>query len=122
MLKRRLHRLVRVYTCQNTTLLEITCLGSFVYNDSHLSLNQQYIIKLLEAMSRLACMVHLTVLRHTYIPVNIESNEYSKTCLKRSHSKIDKTKVLKTNGSLLKVESIAACSKRAFCNALTCIK
>ena len=32
------------------------------------------------------------------------------------HSKIDKTKVLKTNGSLMKVESIAECSKRAFCN------
>ena len=27
------------------------------------------------------------------------------------HSKIDKTKVLKTNGSLMKVESIAECSK-----------
>ena len=26
------------------------------------------------------------------------------------HSKIDKTKVLKTNGSLMKVESIAECS------------
>ena len=33
-----------------------------------------------------------------------------------SHSKIDKTKVLKTNGSLMKVESIAECSHRAFCN------
>ena len=33
-----------------------------------------------------------------------------------SHSKIDKTKVLKTNGSLMKVESFAECSKRAFCN------
>ena len=32
------------------------------------------------------------------------------------HSKIEKTKVLKTNGSLMKVESIAECSKRAFCN------
>ena len=31
-------------------------------------------------------------------------------------SKIDKTKVLKTNGSLMKVKSIAECSKRAFCN------
>ena len=29
-LKRRLHRLVWVYTCQNTTLLEITCHSSFV--------------------------------------------------------------------------------------------
>ena len=32
------------------------------------------------------------------------------------HSKIDKTNVLKTNGSLMKAESIAECSKRAFCN------
>ena len=28
-LKRRLHRLVWVYTCQNATLLEITCHGSY---------------------------------------------------------------------------------------------
>ena len=33
-----------------------------------------------------------------------------------SHSKIDKTKVLKTNGSLMKVESIAECSLGAFSN------
>ena len=32
------------------------------------------------------------------------------------HSKIDKTKVLKTNGSLMKVESIAECSLGAFCS------
>ena len=31
----------------------------------------------------------------------------------RDHSKIDKTKVLKTNSSLIKVKSIAECSKRA---------
>ena len=35
--------------------------------------------------------------------------KYSKTCLKRSLI-IDKTKILKTNGSLMKVESIAECS------------
>ena len=29
-LKRRLHRLVRVYTCQNATLLGITCHGSII--------------------------------------------------------------------------------------------
>ena len=29
-LKRRLHRLIWVYTCQKTTLLEITCRGSFI--------------------------------------------------------------------------------------------
>ena len=32
------------------------------------------------------------------------------------HSKIEKRMVLKTNVSLMKVESIAECSKRAFCN------
>ena len=40
---------------------------------------------------------------------------FSKTGLKRS-LKIDKTKVLKTNGSLIKVESIAECSLGASCN------
>ena len=35
------------------------------------------------------------------------------------HSKIDKTKILMTNGSLMKVESIAECSTRgAFCNTI----
>ena len=32
------------------------------------------------------------------------------------HSKIDKTKAVKTNGSLMKVESIAECSLGPFCN------
>ena len=32
------------------------------------------------------------------------------------NSKIDKTNVLKTNGSLIKVESIAECYLGAFCN------
>ena len=32
------------------------------------------------------------------------------------HSKIDKTKVFKTNGNLMKVASIAECSLGAFCN------
>ena len=32
------------------------------------------------------------------------------------HSKIDKTKVVKTDGSLIQVESIAECSLGAFCN------
>ena len=33
-----------------------------------------------------------------------------------SHSKIDKTNVLKTNSSLIKVKIIAECSLGAFCN------
>ena len=33
-----------------------------------------------------------------------------------SHSKIDKTKVLKTNDRLMMAESIAECSLGAFCN------
>ena len=37
------------------------------------------------------------------------------TSLKRP-LKIDKTKVLNTNGSLMKVEPIAECSLGAFCN------
>ena len=44
----------------------------------------------------------------TVLPID---KYYSKTCLKR-HSKIDKTKVLMANGSLMKVESIAECSKK----------
>ena len=32
------------------------------------------------------------------------------------YSKKDKTKVLNTNGSLMKFESIAECSLEAFCN------
>ena len=39
----------------------------------------------------------------------------TKTCLKRSH-KNRQTKILKTNGSLMKVESIEECSLGAFCN------
>ena len=33
-----------------------------------------------------------------------------------NHSKLDKTKVFKTNVSLMKVEGMAECSLRAFCN------
>ena len=44
-----------------------------------------------------------------------DAYKYSKICLKMP-LKIDKTKVLKTNGSLMKVESIAECSLGAFCN------
>ena len=32
------------------------------------------------------------------------------------HSNLDRTKVLKTNGSLMKVKSIAECSLEVFCN------
>ena len=38
------------------------------------------------------------------------------------HSKIDKTKILMTNGSLLKVKSIAECSSWAFCNTFDLYK
>ena len=33
--------------------------------------------------------------------------DYSKTCVKKGNSKIDKIKILMTNGSLMKVKSIA---------------
>ena len=35
MLIRRLQRLVQVYTCQNATLLEISCAGSFGFTEWH---------------------------------------------------------------------------------------
>ena len=45
------------------------------------------------------------------------SLQYTVKPLLSSHSKIDKTlKVLKTNGSSMKVKSIAECSLGAFCN------
>ena len=44
---------------------------------------------------------------------------YSKTCVKQ-RLKIDKTKILMTNGSLMKVESIADAPHSAI--LLTCIK
>ena len=51
------------------------------------------------------------------------SDEASKYCgmlfsveVFSGHSKIDKTKFLQTNGSLMKVDSIAECSLGAFCN------
>ena len=52
---------------------------------------------------------------HKYTFTKEKKDKYSKTCLS-GHSKIDKTKVLKTIGSLMKVESIAECSPKAFCN------
>ena len=45
-LKRRLQRLVRVYTCQNTTLLEITCASSYTpYHSCMLSYLLQTMVK-----------------------------------------------------------------------------
>ena len=47
-----------------------------------------------------------------FLPSMSPSPIYSKTCL-NSHLKIDKTKILMTNGSKMKVESIAECSPRS---------
>ena len=44
------------------------------------------------------------------------SRLYAVNLRKTVHSKIDKTKILMTNGSLVKVESIAECFLEAFCN------
>ena len=61
-----------------------------------------------------------------YILVNIFKLDYGRcskilnTTLKNpvlnDHSEMDKTKVLMTNGGLMRVESIAECSLGAFCN------
>ena len=42
--------------------------------------------------------------------------EYTVKPVLSGRSKIDKTKVCKTGGSLVQVESIAECSTSAFCN------
>ena len=65
----------------------------------------------------------ICILHHALVPKDVVVLKtmycqfciYSKTCLKRS-LKNRQTKVLKTNGSLMKVESIAECSLGAFCN------
>ena len=41
---------------------------------------------------------------------------YTVKPVQKGHSKRDKTKILMTNGNLMKVESIAECSKGPFCN------
>ena len=48
---------------------------------------------------------------HTFITLI-----YAVKPVSSSHSKIDKAKILKVNGSLMKVKSIAECSFGAFCN------
>ena len=57
---------------------------------------------------------------HLFLPWNFTKELWSFFFLVKpalsGHSKIDKTKILKTNGSLMKVESIAECSLGAFCN------
>ena len=68
------------------------------------------------------------ILSYARMPVHVltyaESRQlkkikYSETCLKWPLKK-DKTKALKTNGSLVKVESIAECSLSAI--LMTCIQ
>ena len=49
----------------------------------------------------------------------VYNNHIQKKPVLNGHSKKDKTKVLKTNSSLMKVESIAECYSAIF---LTCIK
>ena len=54
--KRRLHRLVWVYTCQNATLLETTCHGSYIFRQVHFYL---HILIWLFWIHRLNCMYNV---------------------------------------------------------------
>ena len=45
-LKRSLHRLVWAYSCQNTTLFEITCCGSFFYSVLIFFSNSNFLVPL----------------------------------------------------------------------------
>ena len=64
--------------------------------------------------------------KEAFFKASYEEQKQIKTCkfhlygtlkpVLSGHSKIDKIKILTTNGSLMKVESIAECSLGAFCN------
>ena len=49
-------------------------------------------------------------LHNAYVSVTVYYMYYTVKPALSGHSNIDKTKILKTNGSLMKVESIAECS------------
>ena len=62
-------------------------------------------------------VAHQVINTDTSFPIAVETacillknGKYTVKPTLSSHSKIDKTKVLRTNGSLMKVESIAECS------------
>ena len=55
-------------------------------------------------------------LKNRNISSKIKRSKVTDYTVLSDHSKIDKTKVFKTNGSLMKIESIAKCSLGAFCN------
>ena len=91
-----------------------------------LILSLQYKLRVKAFLVICYCFVHVFV-RNEKISLNtqiINSHSTYVLCLNlytvkpvlSDHSKIDKTNVLKTNGSLMKVESIAECSLGAFCN------
>ena len=71
---------------------------------------QQMYFRLL--ISMICFILFITDQSRYTLPLNIK---FSKTCLKRPR-KIDNTNILMTNGSLMKVESIAECPIGAFCN------
>ena len=73
-------------------------------------------------LEKLKCLIHYfsrifdNSKWHYFSSLRIFDNtKYSKTCLKRPLKNRQK-KILTTNGSLMKVESIAECSLGAFCN------
>ena len=77
--------------------------SAFTANGNKYNLLNSAMIELFEFI-RLVSYSHSAVFKRTVKPAL------------SGHSKIDKTKVLKTNGSLMKVKSIAECSHGAFCN------
>ena len=67
--------------------------------------------------SRQTAHLHRTTETHIQNVPNSHKLANSYFMYSKSHSKIDKTKILMTTGSLMKVESIAECSPfGAFCN------
>ena len=82
----------------------------------------------LSVISLASCSLSWNMAVHVWVSNNWRkkyrhkgNSNYNKTCLKRP-LKIDKTKILMTNGNLMKVESIAECSLEHSAILMTCIK
>ena len=102
---------LKIYICIwkiHTNQLEISCILTLYSINAFWHLWNIVHLKIFWKMEHLLfwskCSIFHNIFKSTVKPV------WS------GHSKIDKTKVLKTNGSLMKVESIAECSLGAFCN------
>ena len=92
----------KIFTCQTSNFRRyVVCHHS----------NHSYTFHLF--LHHMCQLLHMRIYLHLYCQPNLNMR---KTCLKQP-LKNSQNKVLKTNCSLMKVESIVECSLGAFCNA-----